>query len=471
MGSALSRRRAALPADGTDVQSRVLANATGEPFATTPILCHVPSFTGPDVPLPDLPNGQEVDESADTSHAADQSISVASQLLSDPTPDALETVHSELLDSQHETEDLPDEVYEEPAGTCATIPSETLRNKVWKRLKQMSSGKSGKLFFLVVVCSSLFAAFRLLPQLTRKSSDPPQFFPTSSGIVDFKRGEMTKLSLRVLEHEVAFVLYYAHWDLDSIRYKSEHEAIAKMYGQEIFFAAINCWWPEGECSQVMRLKRFPVLLAHVRNVGDVEYRGPLVPSYVIPFLDSILEPVIPIQNPGQLLDLRSRHDVSPCSLFVNLKAHVLLLLMQAVVVRYFDFRDSSQPHGYNNYLSLAVKSLAVDPWRRVQFTIVTSRKAAFKTRVTRATSLYMFMWNSSLEVGVDDNHNQNDDLLRWIHESLQEKGSIVNWITPNGVKSNLLNAVMANDPTFILFTPRSSLFGISPYFEVVSLSF
>ena len=143
---------------------------------------------------------------------------------------------------------------------------------------------------------------------------------------------------------------------------------------------------------------------------------------------------------------------------------------QAVISRYFDFRDSAQPYGYNNYLSLAVKSLAVDPWRRVQFTIVTSRKAAYKTRVTRPTSLYMFMWNSSLEVSVDDDRHQYDDMIRWIQDTLHERGTLVNWITPNGVKSNLLNAAMARDPTFILFTPRTSLFGISPYFEIVSHS-
>lgn len=139
-----------------------------------------------------------------------------------------------------------------------------------------------------------------------------------------------------------------------------------------------------------------------------------------------------------------------------------------MIVRYFDFRDSAQPYGYNNYLSLAVKSLAVDPWRRTQFTIVTSRKAAHKIRVPRSTSLYMFIWNSSLEVTVDDDRNHNDDLLNWIQATLREKGLLVEWITPTGVKSNLLNAAMARDPTLILFTPRTSLFGISPYFEIVS---
>lgn len=139
-----------------------------------------------------------------------------------------------------------------------------------------------------------------------------------------------------------------------------------------------------------------------------------------------------------------------------------------MITRFFDFRDSSQPPGYNNYLELAVKSLTEDPWRKVQFTIVTSRKAAYKMRTTRSSSLYMYMWNASHEVTVDEDRHQNENLLRWIHETVRDKGSLVEWITPSGLKSNLLNAVMSRDPTLILFTPRTSLFGISPYYEIVS---
>lgn len=44
--------------------------------------------------------------------------------------------------------------------------------------------------------------------------------------------------------------------------------------------------------------------------GEVEYKGPLVASYIIPFLDNLLDPIVPIRSEGDLLDLRSKHDVS-----------------------------------------------------------------------------------------------------------------------------------------------------------------
>lgn len=78
------------------------------------------------------------------------------------------------------------------------------------------------------------------------------------------------------------------------------------------------------------------------------------------------------------------------------------------------------------------------------------------------------MWNSSLEVTVDDDRNNQEEVLSGIVNTVREKGSLVDWVTPTGVKSSLLSAAMARDPTLILFTPRTSLFAISPYFEIVS---
>ena len=66
----------------------------------------------------------------------------------------------------------------------------------------------------------------------------------------------------------------------------------------------------GECRKHFNLKRYPLLIAHVRMAGEVEYKGPLVASYIIPFLDNLLDPIVPIRSEGDLLDLRSKHDVS-----------------------------------------------------------------------------------------------------------------------------------------------------------------
>lgn len=163
---------------------------------------------------------------------------------------------------------------------------------------------------LFVLSISLFAVFGLTPFFTSRISSPSPFLFKSTRIVDYSNGDLTKLSLKILEHEVSFVMYYAPWDLDCIRFAKQYGQLASFYKGQIFFAAINCWWPNGECAKVMRLKRFPIFLAHIRDVGDIEYRGPLVLSYVMPFLDNLLDPVVPLHHPGDLLELRSKHDVS-----------------------------------------------------------------------------------------------------------------------------------------------------------------
>ena len=57
------------------------------------------------------------------------------------------------------------------------------------------------------------------------------------------------------------------------------------------------------------MHRYPYLVAHVRTEGEIEYKGPILASYIIPFLDNVMNPVVHIQNEGELLDLRGKHDV------------------------------------------------------------------------------------------------------------------------------------------------------------------
>ena len=105
-------------------------------------------------------------------------------------------------------------------------------------------------------------------------------------------------------------MYYATWDADSIAFRNEYLKISRYYKDQIFFASVNCWWPDGECSKSYRIKKYPIFIAHIRSIGEVEYKGPLVTSYLIPFLDNLLNPIKPILNEADLLDLKSKHDVS-----------------------------------------------------------------------------------------------------------------------------------------------------------------
>lgn len=127
-------------------------------------------------------------------------------------------------------------------------------------------------------------------------------------------------------------MFYAPWDSDSIRARSEIEIVANHYGQQIFFAAINCWWPDGECRKYHNLRRYPHFVALIRSEGEIEYKGPILASYIIPFLDNVMNPLIPVQNEGELLDLRAQHDVS--GIIYNL---IMIMIMTTVKNQSFLF--------------------------------------------------------------------------------------------------------------------------------------
>lgn len=137
-----------------------------------------------------------------------------------------------------------------------------------------------------------------------------------------------------------------------------------------------------------------------------------------------------------------------------------------MAVGYFDFQKSSLPTGYDNFMNAAIRSLAVDPWRRVQYSIVTSRKVAFKLYIEKPSTISIYFWNSTGRMmGLD---YKPEVIAKWVYESTSASPTLVQWLTPSGIKSNAISSILSHGPTLILFTPRSLILGISPFFETVS---
>lgn len=136
---------------------------------------------------------------------------------------------------------------------------------------------------------------------------------------------------------------------------------------------------------------------------------------------------------------------------------------------YFDFNASPQPQGYTSFLTAAVKSLVFDPWRKVQFAVVTARKVAHKLKMNRPSTILLYRWNATIEYpALQGAPPMTDALIRWVHETVDKTGALVEWITPSGIKSKSMDiGVRRTKATFILFTPRSLILGISPYVDVV----
>lgn len=236
-------------------------------------------------------------------------------------------------------------------------------------------------------------------------------------------------------------MYYAPWDAGSIHAKEEFETVARFYHTEIFFAAINCWWPEGECHKVYKFLSYPVIIVNVQHLGNIKYQGPMVANYIISFLDHVLTPFVHIQNQGDLLDLQSKYE--------------------AVLVGFFDFETSTEPTGYLNYYEAALKGLSQDPTRRLMFAISTSKKTAIKLKLGESSSLTLYLWNQT-EVYPNTEFKTNE-ILKWAFSRLHQ---VTTWLTPPGTKSSLLSQIIEKSPTLLLFTPRNQMAGLSPYYDL-----
>lgn len=130
-----------------------------------------------------------------------------------------------------------------------------------------------ELVLTVILLVCIFNAIRTSNLATRKAKLPEKFFPENSLIKEYEWGDIQELSQLAFQNEVTFVMYYAPWNSDCIQFKSEYLKISKYYKDQIFFAAVNCHYADGECAKSYKIKKFPVFIAHLRNIGEVEYKG------------------------------------------------------------------------------------------------------------------------------------------------------------------------------------------------------
>ncbi|XP_023239102.1 thioredoxin domain-containing protein 11-like [Centruroides sculpturatus] len=268
------------------------------------------------------------------------------------------------------------------------------------QIVQVMNTYGREFWFILAVIFTAFAALQDGPPKTRKANPPQKFFSSSSLVADFYLGNLQALNTLISENDIAIVLYYAPWDAGSMHAKEEFETVARFYHTEVFFAAINCWWPEGECHKTYKFISYPVIIVTVQHAGNINYQGPMVANYIISFLDHVLTPFVHIQSQGDLLDLQAKYE--------------------AVLVGFFDFQISAEPIGYSEYYEASLKSLSHDPTRRLVFAISTCKKSATKLKLNESPSLTLYLWNQS-EIYPNTKLKMNE-ILKWAFSRLHQFG-------------------------------------------------
>ncbi|XP_035205049.1 thioredoxin domain-containing protein 11-like, partial [Stegodyphus dumicola] len=304
---------------------------------------------------------------------------------------------------------------------------------------QIMNSYGREIIFVIALVFTGIAAIQNGPLKTKKVNPPGIFFVPPSLVTDFYQGNVQQLLSLQSEKDVSLVVYYAPWDAACIQAKEEIETVAKFYHNEVFFAAINCWWPEGECRKKFSVPSYPVVLVYIHEIGIVRYEGPLISTYIISFLDFVLTPLVPLHHTGELLDLLTKHE--------------------GVLVAFFEFKDGSYPNGYKQFYSAAIKSLNTDPNRRICFAVITNRKDALHFKLK--SDIQLFLWNSTeVYSEVVLNHLE---ILKWAYSNLKQ---VTQWISPPGVKSKILSENIEKNAALILFTPRNLLLEYSPYYNL-----
>lgn len=295
-----------------------------------------------------------------------------------------------------------------------------------------------ELFFVTLLLLASWAALHETAKKTRPASPPRRFFAKHSPVNDSYRGQLDPE--RVHRYDVSLVLYYAPWDAASMRARDAFEYLAYRYRGQFAFGAINCWWPNGRCRKRHSLSHYPIVVAHVRDFGDIVFPTNVTPTMrtLDGFLQHVSAPLVRVTSAVDLAVLLRRHT--------------------AVVLG-----TVGDPRGraYESFYGFALQALTRDPWRDVAFAVAVDGRAAVEIGVEHSVTL--FTWNASL--GYNEKGADYKTALDWTFNKAREARTL-HWVSPSGLKSRSLSKLIENQSTLILYAEHGS----PEYFQMHQLS-
>nr|CAD7396586.1 unnamed protein product [Timema cristinae] len=414
------------------------------------------------------------------------------------------------------------------------------------RLEILESQFSSKMYhycreiiFMLGIMFTTYAAFQTAPPKTSKSPTPVPFFPQTSLVADFYQGHIGPPFERVAGSDISFVMYYAPWDAESQATRSQFKLVAQYYYKqlanalvvlsptaedgeiEVYFAAINCWQPLGECKQQFaKVQHFPVLIVYTQLTKGIQYKGVKEATHMIHFLSSVLHSVERIDSVNDIVQLMNFHDVVTCSELMlpgnALKCRGTLpqrsILASFPVDHIFVFHCIYSPEeellhtpsapkttgghnvsgvgviaasqrkplqrilsamsecltllsmflrhsgqGYHTFYTTSLKLLEKDPYREIGFGVITNVKVANELGIHLAPTIRLYLWNETLEYGSDEPYTP-EALTKWVVANAHQ---VSVWLSPPGIKSLTLSPYVEEDSVMILFTPRNLLYTVN----------
>ncbi|KAL4240189.1 Thioredoxin domain-containing protein 11 [Mactra antiquata] len=281
-------------------------------------------------------------------------------------------------------------------------------------------------------------------QITQPASLPQRFFPSHSSVTDYPFGNLQGVIKLLADEELIFVMYYAPWCAQSVYIRGEFIKAAKVLSETVKFAAVNCWYPDGECRQRMKFIAFPELFMYHTGVGDgYRFTGIKEAEYFVKFAESFLFPLTVLHSENQIKEFTSSNDNT--------------------VIGYFDFNSSPQPPGadYYQYYLTALRVMSYDFYQPVRFGVVNSHRLSqlldisssnrfIMTRVGNVTLKYPLVYNMT-----------SKNMTTWILHYKQK--NLSPWLVPPGIKSLTLSVPLQQGPSVLVFGPSNPLVHFNPY--------
>ncbi|KAK6110143.1 hypothetical protein QQG55_38730 [Brugia pahangi] len=281
-------------------------------------------------------------------------------------------------------------------------------------------------------------------QLSQRESFPPRpFFPPSSKkyLVDYYTGNDAEPQDLLYKSEIVVVMYYAPWSRRCTKTRVVFEKVARSLSSssDISFAAVNCFFPHGECRKSHKTYTYPVIVAYIGK-QNLMYTGLLAPDYIYRWISHLRNPIRRLISPVAVNSFLDEFDDAVIAFF---HAEV------AFAVSY----------EFQQYIKAALivfqRQNLLD---KVGFAIVTNSSLAMSLNSSPRMWIQLRSWNFTF------NYNGSNmtayKIFDWIKNQVRKSNSL-QWISPemNGIaKSEELLSVLQHDATVVMFVDRQVLY-------------
>ncbi|GFO18587.1 thioredoxin domain-containing protein 11-like [Plakobranchus ocellatus] len=285
-------------------------------------------------------------------------------------------------------------------------------------------------FILEYVCSSKGKPM-VLP-----ARSPQLMFPSTGPVEDAPLGSLGSLIQKLQEEDLVVVLYYAPWCSKSRAARAEYLKAAYYFQGMVQFAAVNCWWPEGECRKRYKFLMFPVMMVYHTKLDGYRYFDVFRAEHIVKFVESLLHPLSIAHSKKEITGLMARHDT--------------------VVFGYFNLSSEEHIGGYRQFFYASMRIIEKDPVQPIHLAVVAQAELALQLGLTDEENIVLCrVTNTSMMYPFGKNITSSN-IVRW---ALRNKGQgIVTRLSPEGLKSKALATEINKGPAFILFHVEDPLF-------------